>query len=148
MTRLEGQIVNYIRWLACFFFLRAFETPLSSFLNPKNGQLSFSYQLQSLSESRKEEILEAQFQIELKVEEALRSDRIREESLFAKRDQIRGELFYPLGKALSLKTYLKHLSQIEHYGTHHSQPYKRLFQAIARQDLDLVFEGIKKRRDW
>lgn len=101
-----------------------------------------------LNESRKEEILEAQFQIELKVEEALRSDRVREESLFAKRHQIRGELFYPFGKPLSKKTYLDHLSQIKNYGTHRSQPYKRLFQAIARQDLDLVFEGIKKRRDW
>ncbi|XP_027771765.1 uncharacterized protein LOC114076576 [Solanum pennellii] len=101
-----------------------------------------------LPEAISEAVLKAQFQTELKIEEALRSDRVQDTSLFEKRHLIRGEVFYFKGKPLSLETYLDHLSQIENSGTHRSLPYKRVLQAIARQHLDLVFEGMKKRRDW
>ncbi|PHT46834.1 hypothetical protein CQW23_15992 [Capsicum baccatum] len=74
------------------------------------------------------DILKAQFQTKLKIEEALRSDRVQDASLFEKRHQIRGEIFYPFGKPLSLDTYLDHLSQIENYGTYHSLPYKRVLK--------------------
>ncbi|WMV46531.1 hypothetical protein MTR67_039916 [Solanum verrucosum] len=100
-----------------------------------------------LPEAISEAVINAQFQTEFKIEEALRSDRVQDTSLFEKRHLIRGEVFYPFGKPLSLETYLDHLSQIENYRTHRSLPYKRVLQAIARQDLDLVFEGMKKRRD-
>ncbi|KAH0670337.1 hypothetical protein KY289_024830 [Solanum tuberosum] len=75
-------------------------------------------------------LLRAQFQTEFKIEEALRSDRVQDTSLFEKRHLIRGEVFYPFGKPLSLETYLDHLSQIENYGTHRSLPYKRVLQAL------------------
>ncbi|KAF3683489.1 ATP synthase F1 subunit 1 [Capsicum annuum] len=101
-----------------------------------------------LPEHISSDILEAQFQTELKIEEALRSDRVQDASLFEKRHQIRVELFYPFGKPLSLDTYLDHLSQIENYGTHRILPYKRVLREIARQDLALVFDSIKRKRYW
>ncbi|PHT68645.1 hypothetical protein T459_28132 [Capsicum annuum] len=117
-------------------------------LRELNDRLSFYTFGCPLPEHISSDILEAQFQTELKIEEALRSDRVQDASLFEKRHQIRGELFYPFGKPLSLDTYLDHLSQIENYGTHRSLPYKRVLKAIARQDLALVFDSIKRKRYW
>ncbi|KAH0663781.1 hypothetical protein KY284_028712 [Solanum tuberosum] len=68
-----------------------------------------------LPEAISEAVIKAQFQTEFKIEEALRSDRVQDTSLFEKRHLIRGEVFYPFGKPLSLETYLDHLSQIENY---------------------------------
>lgn len=113
-----------------------------------NDRLSLNTIGCPLPEDISSDIVDTQFQIDLKIEKALRSDRVQDASLFEKRHLIRGELFYPNGKPLSLETYLAHLSEIENHGTHRSLPYKRLLRAIARQDLELVFEGIKKRRDW
>ncbi|KAM3203062.1 hypothetical protein P3L10_030688 [Capsicum annuum] len=92
------------------------------------------------------DIIEAQFKMELKIEKVLHSDRVHDESFFEKMHQIRGELFYPFRKPLSLDTYLDHLSQIENYGTYCSLPYKRVLRVIARQDLALVFDSIKRKR--
>ena len=95
-----------------------------------------------------ESIIDTQFQTELKIEKALRSDRVQEDSILDKRHQIRGVLFYPNGKAFSLDTYLDHLNKIENQGTHRSLPYRRLLDAISRKEFELDFDGIKKRRDW
>uniref|UniRef100_A0A3Q7J6Y3 Uncharacterized protein n=1 Tax=Solanum lycopersicum TaxID=4081 RepID=A0A3Q7J6Y3_SOLLC len=62
-------------------------------------------------------------------------------SIGRKRHLIRGEVFYPKGKPLSLETYLDHLSQIKNSGTHRSLPYKRVLQAIARQDFSGGFQA-------
>ncbi|MCE5167691.1 hypothetical protein HAX54_017003, partial [Datura stramonium] len=113
-----------------------------------NDRLSINTIGRPFPEEIFEEIIDTQFRMELKIEEALCSDRVQEESILEKRHQIRGELFYPNGKAFSLKTYLEHLNQIENHGTHRSLPLRRLWQAIDRLDLELVVEGSKKRRDW
>lgn len=101
-----------------------------------------------LPETLFESILDTQFQTELQMEKALRSDRVQEESLLDKRHQIRGVLFYPNGRAFSLDTYVDHLKQIENHGTHRSLPYRRLQDAISRKELFLDFEDLKKGRDW
>ncbi|MCD7472642.1 hypothetical protein HAX54_013939, partial [Datura stramonium] len=72
---------------------------------------------------------------------------VQEESILEKRHQIRGELFYPNGKEFSLNTYLEHFNQIENHGTHYNLPYRMLWQALDRLDLELVIDGSKKRRD-
>lgn len=95
-----------------------------------------------------EKIIDTQFQTELQIEKALRSDRVQENSFLDKRHQIRGVLFYPNGRAFSLETYMDHLKKIENHGTHRSLPYRRLLDAISRNEFELSFDGIKKARDW
>ncbi|KAL9453232.1 hypothetical protein AB3S75_008934 [Citrus x aurantiifolia] len=75
--------------------------------------------------------------MELKIEKALRSDRFSEDSLMYKRHHIRGILFYPNGKALSLQTYTKHMNIMENHGTHRSLPYQRLMEALYNKELEL-----------
>jgi len=113
-----------------------------------SDRLSINTIKRPLPEDIYEAIIETQFQTELKIEEALRSDRVQEDSILEKRHQIRGVLFYPKGRAFSLDTYLDHLKQIENQGTHRSLPYKRLMDEISKEKLELAFDGIKKRRDW
>lgn len=88
-------------------------------------------------------ILRAQMEIENKISEALLSDGIAPDLISENRHKIRGILFYPQGKALSLSTYLKHLSEME-VGTHRSLLYKRLLQAHDKYDIDLAFPPLKK----
>nr|AAD27608.1 unknown [Nicotiana tabacum] len=113
-----------------------------------SDRLSINTVKRPLPEDISEAIIETQLQTELKIEEALRSDRVQEGSILEKRHQIRGVLFYPFGRAFSLDTYLDHLKQIENQGTHRSLLYKRLMNEISQEKLELVFDGIKKRRDW
>ncbi|VFR00198.1 unnamed protein product [Cuscuta campestris] len=101
-----------------------------------------------LPEDLFDKIVETQFQTELKIEEALRSDRVQEDSFLDKRHQIRGILFYPNGRAFSLETYLDHLKKMENHGTHRSLSYRRLMDAISNKDLFLDFDGMKRRRNW
>lgn len=92
---------------------------------------------QPFSDAEREAILEVQFETELKIERALRSDRFSEDSLISKRHQIRGLLFYPYGKPLVFNTYAKHLLYMDNYGTHHSLPYRRVLAAYIKQELEL-----------
>ncbi|GMI95814.1 hypothetical protein HRI_005288800 [Hibiscus trionum] len=101
-----------------------------------------------LKDSIFDDILETQFRTELQIEKALRSDRVQDSSFLEQRHEIRGVLFYPTGSALSLETYMAHLTQIETHGTHRSLPYRRIMDAIYNKDLFLDFDGIKKRRAW
>lgn len=94
-----------------------------------------------------ESILETQLQIERKMEQALLSDGYSQEELSAKRHQIRGVLFYPRGTTLSSDTYKKYLSDMETYGVHRTNPYRRLIGAIHKHDLFLeLTHKIKKDR--
>ncbi|KAH9769572.1 hypothetical protein KPL71_012058 [Citrus sinensis] len=94
--------------------------------------------INSLGRFLSDEVREStQFLMELKIEKALRSDRFFEDSLMYKRHQIRGILFYPNGKALSLQTYTKHMNIMENHGTHHSLPYQRLMEALYNKELEL-----------
>ncbi|KAK8491994.1 hypothetical protein V6N13_034917 [Hibiscus sabdariffa] len=101
-----------------------------------------------LPDSIYDAIIETQFRTELQIEKALRSDRVHDHSFLEQRHHIRGFLFYPNGRALSLDTYNTHLSQIENHGTHRSLPYRRLMDAIYNKEFFIDFDGIKKRRAW
>lgn len=101
-----------------------------------------------LPEDILESIIETQFETELKIEEALRSDRVQEDSIIEKRHQIRWALFYPKGEVLSLHTYAKHLKVMKKHGTHRSQPYQKVWDELNKGNLFLDVQGIKKRRDW
>lgn len=90
-------------------------------------------------------IIETQFQTELKIEKALRSDRVSDNSIVSKRHQIRGILFYPKGNPLSESTYSRYLKEMG-FGTHRSRVYKNLIKAVSKHRLFLDKEGIKKRR--
>ncbi|CAN1300021.1 ATP synthase subunit alpha, mitochondrial [Linum perenne] len=96
-----------------------------------------------LPEETLEAIVETQFQTELKIEKALRSDRVSDDSIVSKRHQIHGVIFYPNGKALSLETYMSHLHKME-YGTHRSLPYRRIWEALHKMEIELDCEGLKK----
>jgi len=99
-----------------------------------------------LPENQVASIIETQFQTELKIEKALRSDRVSDASILSKRHQIRGILFYPKGKPFAEGTYSRYLKEME-FGTHRSQLYKNLMKAVyTHLDLELDKEGIKKRR--
>nr|YP_010144810.1 hypothetical protein KYW51_mgp15 [Mirabilis jalapa]QQL93537.1 hypothetical protein [Mirabilis jalapa] len=114
-----------------------------------SDRLSINTIERPLPDSLFQTIIDTQFQTELKIEKALRSDRVvPEDSIFDKRHQIRGFLFYPNGRAFSLETYQDHLNKIENHGTHRSLPYRRLLDAIDRKEFELDFLGLKKRRDW
>lgn len=97
-----------------------------------------------MSEKVHEDILENQFQMELKIEKALRSDGVSDDSIVSNRHRIRGFIFYPNGKALTLPTYSKHLKEMVY--PHRSLPYRRLMDAISNMELELDTKGIKKRR--
>lgn len=91
--------------------------------------------------------METQLQIENKIERALLSDGYSRDEIMSKRHQIRGFLFYPRGTALSEDTYKKYLSDMETYGVHRTNPYRRLIGAIHKHDLFLeLTHKIKKDR--
>ncbi len=75
-------------------------------------------------------IVETQLKIEKKLERALLSEGYSRDSLFSKRHQIRGFLFYPKGTPFSPATYSHYLYQIQNYGVYHSTPYSRFRNAI------------------
>jgi hypothetical protein len=79
---------------------------------------------------RENDILDTQYEIEIRIEKALRWDRFSDNSLIESRHRIRGVLFYPYGRPLSLNTYQRHLQFMDNYGTHHSVPYKRVMDAV------------------
>ena len=101
------------------------------------GRLLLNTVGRPLSDEVSESILDLQFQMELKMEIALRSDRFTDASLISKRHQIRGILFYHTGRALSEETYAKHLCVMDEFGTHRSLPYRRLMHAIYNKELEL-----------
>lgn len=100
-----------------------------------------------LSDSQKEEILDAQVIIERAIEKALLSDGYSRDELNerTKRNEIRGFLFYPKGKLLSLKKYESYVKEVE-FGTHRSQPYKDILNAISSSKLFLT--QVKKIKRW
>lgn len=85
----------------------------------------------------RDSIVERQVLIEKKMERALLSDGFSRESVFTKRHQIRGLLFYPRGAPLSESTYRGYLDFMDNYGTHRSVPYRRIMEAIYNKDLSL-----------
>jgi len=76
-----------------------------------------------------------QLVIETNVEAALLEDNFSPQSVFEKRHQIRGFLFYPTGKALSEDAYDGHLKQILNSGTRQSVPYRRIIKAVRSSHL-------------
>ena len=59
-------------------------------------------------------VVDAQVQIEKHIQAALVGRDYFVESFFAKRHQIRGIIFSPMGEELSEKTYALHLKEILH----------------------------------
>ncbi|KAK2995441.1 hypothetical protein RJ640_029073 [Escallonia rubra] len=83
----------------------------------------------------RDSFVETHLQIEKHIEGALVDDGYSRESVFEKRGQIRGIMFYPQGTGLSESTYLKYLKQIRENGTRDSIPYRRIQKAIKNYDL-------------
>lgn len=81
--------------------------------------------------------LDKQFQIEKYLEAALVEDGYSRQVLFEKRDEIRGLIFYPGGRALDESTYTRHLTQMETFGTRQSVPYRRILRAVTYSHLFL-----------
>ena len=120
--------------------------------NVRKKELLDRLRIHNLLENRssievEEQIAELQVEIEKKIEQALLSDGYAKDSLVAKRNAIRGFIFYPHGTLFSSRTYGDYLDSMNQLGTHRSLPYRRLMEAISRYDifLDLEF-GIKKTR--
>ena len=80
-------------------------------------------------------ILEKQIWLEKRVEAALVHDGYDPLSIFARRHEIRGFLFYPRGTSLSDATLTRHIRQIELDGTRESIPYQRIARAIRNHNL-------------
>lgn len=112
-------------------------------LNERGGFLHFG----DLSDQQKDKVLNAQVKIERAIEKALLSDGYSRDELSQrnKRDEIRGFLFYRNGKLLSMKTYDSYVKEVE-LGTHRSQPYKVLINAISSSNLFL--KKVKKIKRW
>ena len=108
----------------------------------RREELSFRFDINSLGGSYtmevRESVLQTQLQIERKIEQVLRSDGYSEESLLARRHQIRGFLFYPQGYALSESAYALYLEEMMEHGTRESVPFRRIMKAI--QNFDLLLE--------
>ncbi|KAK7239670.1 hypothetical protein RIF29_43321 [Crotalaria pallida] len=103
-----------------------------------------------LDEYNQSDILDCQIQIERAIEKALLSDgySIEELNARAKRDEIRGFLFYPKGKLLPYGEYVQMQASLD-YGTHRSKPYKYLVEAMYSSHLFLKHKGIKRwEREW
>lgn len=100
-----------------------------------------------LSDSQKDKVLISQGYIDKKIEEALLSDGYSRQELClkTKRDEIRGFLFYPRGKLMSVKTYEKYVKEVQ-FGTHRSKPYKEIINAISSSKLFLT--KVKKIKRW
>lgn len=100
-----------------------------------------------LSDSQKKEVLDAQVSIERAIEKALLSDGYSRDELNErnKRNEIRGFLFYPKGKLFPLRKYKSYVKEIE-VGTHRSQPYKDIINAISSSKLFLT--RVKKIKRW
>lgn len=73
--------------------------------------------------------------IERHVEAALVMDGLDPQTILAKRDEIRGFLFYPHGKLLSSNTYHHYLQTIDLQGTRACMPYRRVIKALHNLDL-------------
>ncbi|XP_028753300.1 uncharacterized protein LOC114757217 [Neltuma alba] len=99
-----------------------------------------------LSEKHRNEVLDHQVKIERAIEKALLSDGYSRDELsqLGKRNEIRGFLFYPKGKLLSLSGYKKGTEEVS-FGTHRSKPYRDLLSAISSSRLFLTrVKPIKK----
>lgn len=96
------------------------------------------FHLAGLSEKDRKEILDSQVIIDRAIEKALLSDGYSRDELneLSKRNEIRGFLFYPKGKLLSLSKYKKDVEEVE-FGTHRSKPYKDILAAISDSKLFL-----------
>lgn len=81
-------------------------------------------------ETHVDSFVQTQLPIEKHIEAALVEDGYARQSVLEKIDQIRGFIFYPEGKALSLKAYSNHLTQIETVGTRNSIPYRQVRRAL------------------
>jgi len=77
----------------------------------------------------------AQLEIEKAVERTLLDEHYSAQSILAKRNSIRGFLFYPNGKLLHQRTYNQYIQEIQNEGTQESTPYQRVLQAIQSSHL-------------
>lgn len=101
---------------------------------------------QGVSQDRINDILDSQVKIDKAIEKALLSDGYSRDELSEKntRNTIRGYLFYPRGHLMTVKKYREHVEQIE-FGTHRSEPYKWVINAISSSKLRLTrVKKIKK----
>nr|YP_009675515.1 ATPase subunit 1 [Sophora flavescens]QDD68243.1 ATPase subunit 1 [Sophora flavescens] len=85
--------------------------------------------------SRISETIFVQAQIERLMEAALVQSGFHPNSLLINRHRIRGILFYPRGRALSLRQYQSYLRQIYRLGTRDTRAYQRILTAIRNYDL-------------
>ncbi|KAL8554324.1 hypothetical protein ACS0TY_002491 [Phlomoides rotata] len=93
---------------------------------------------QKWSQNQWGSIIAAQIVVEESIETALVEDGYRPDAILAKRHQIRGFMFYPLGTFFSEQTYVGYVRSIDNLGTRESVPYKRVIQAIENYDLFIV----------
>lgn len=105
------------------------------------------YHFAGLSEESKEQILEAQLSIDRAIEKALLSNGYSRNELnqLTKRNEIRGFLFYPRGKLLSLRKYKQWAKEVE-FGTLRSKPYNEIMKAIRSSKLFLT--NVKPIKRW
>jgi len=80
-------------------------------------------------------LISTQVEIEKAVERTLLNEHYSAQSILEKRTSIRGLMFYPTGRALSLRTCNTYLAEIRDLGTQGSAPYRRIMQAIQSSHL-------------
>jgi hypothetical protein len=83
------------------------------------------------------ETILVQSQIERLMEAALVHSGFNPSRIFLNRHRIRGILFYPRGRALSLRQYRSHLHQIYRLGTRDTRAFQRILRSIRNSDLFL-----------
>lgn len=69
--------------------------------------------------------------IERRVEAALVHHGFDPRSIILNRHELRGILFYPRGRALSVRSYRSYLRDIERLGTRETRAYQRIMRSLA-----------------
>ncbi|KAI5382365.1 hypothetical protein KIW84_MT0015 (mitochondrion) [Lathyrus oleraceus] len=105
----------------------------------REGELYSRFLVNTLGENptlrRITETISVQTRIERLIESALVHSGFNPTRIFENRHRIRGIVFYPRGRALSLRQYRSHLLSIYRLGTRDTRAFQRLMTAVRNYDL-------------
>ncbi|KAI5388322.1 hypothetical protein KIW84_074130 [Lathyrus oleraceus] len=110
----------------------------------REGELYSRFLINTLGENptlyRITETISVQTRIERIIESALVHSEFNPTRIFENRHRIRGIVFYPRGRALSLRKYHSHLLSIYRLGTRDTRAFQRLMMAVRNYNLWLYEE--------
>lgn len=107
----------------------------------RQGELYSRFLVNTIGENptlrRISETILVQSRVERLIEAALVHNGFNPVNIHLNRHRIRGIVFYPRGRALSLRRYQSYLNEISRLGTRDTRAYQRILTAIRNADLFL-----------